>query len=76
MTAPKQYTGEAVIPFSNRVCFEIKEKEAKGDEKVYQIFGLSDEDTGLIYEEILCLTGKAKKPVNKRNSVLQEEKEK
>lgn len=50
----------------------MREKDSKNDEKIYQIFGLSDEDTGLIYEEILHLTGKGKKITNKRQSILQE----
>ena len=67
---PKTYHSEAVLPFSNRTCIELKEKEPKGEEKYYQVFGLIDEDTPLLYDEILVLIGKKKRDVVKRKSVI------
>ena len=72
---PRHYQSEAILPFSNRTCIDIREKEAK-DERGYQLFGLIDEDTPLIYEEILRLTGKKKVEMSKRKSVLEDEKNK
>lgn len=66
---PKNYQSDAVLPFCNRTCVEIKEKEGK-DERGYQLFGLIDEDTPLLYEEILRLTGRKKVENSKRKSVI------
>lgn len=43
---------------------------------MYKIFGFIDEDTHLLYEEMLYLTGKKNRSVNKRKSIIEEEKEK
>lgn len=73
VTAPRHYQSEAILPFSNRTCIDIREKEGK-DERGYQLFGLIDEDTPLLFEEILRLTGKKKVDGSKRKSVLEDEK--
>jgi hypothetical protein len=38
---PRHYQSEAILPFSNRTCIDIREKETK-DERGYQLFGLID----------------------------------
>ena len=70
---PRHYQSDAILPFSNRTCIDIKEKEAK-DDRGYQLFGLIDEDTPLLYEEIMRLTGRKKVEQPKRKSVLEDEK--
>ena len=48
-TPPRNYQSEAILPFSNRTCIDIRERDAK-DERGYQLFGLIDEDTPLLYD--------------------------
>jgi hypothetical protein len=49
VSGPRNYQSEAILPFSNRTCVDIKEKEGK-DDRGYQLFGLIDEDTPLLLE--------------------------
>ena len=75
LQAPKTYHSDAILPFCNRTCIEIKEKDAK-DERGYQLFGLIDDDTPLLYDEIMRLTGRKKLQNSKRKSVIEDEKNK
>ena len=71
MSAPKPYSSDAVLPLSNRTCIEMREKDVKEEEKMYKVFGFVDEDTYLLYEEMLILTGKKKRDVTKRKSIIE-----
>lgn len=46
----------------------------KEEEKMYKVFGFIDEDTQLLHEEMLILTGKKKREAVKRKSIIEEEK--
>ena len=75
VSLPRNYASEAILPFSNRTCIDIREREGK-DEKGYQLFGLIDEDTPLLFEEIQRLTGRKKADPIRRKSVIEDEKKK
>lgn len=56
VTGPKAYNTESVLPFCNRTCIEMREKEPKEqkdpkDQKTaYMLLGFLDEDTYSIHE--------------------------
>lgn len=74
ISAPRPYSSDAVLPLSNRTCVEMREKDSKGDDKMYKVFGFIDEDTQNLFEEMQVLTGKKKRESNKRRSIIEEEK--
>ena len=43
----------------------------KEEEKMYKVFGFIDEDTQLLHEEMLYLTGKKKRDISKRKSIIE-----